>query len=117
MPKHCNHHFPMIFGGEFLAQMDIAAAMLVSRLLNSSTTAQYAVTHKVSCEFTAAAQMGDIIDLWCEIIELRKKGIGVNVKAMRERRGSDQQDCIATANFVFVSKCGENYVHHGLSLE
>ena len=116
LPKHCNHHLPMVFGGEFMAQMDIAAAMLVSKTLADSETATYAVTHKFSCEFSKAAQMGDIIELQCKIVELREKAIIVEVKAMRSKRGSKVSDQVASAKAVFVAKNGEDYVKHGLRL-
>ncbi len=51
LPKHCNHHMPMIFGGHFMAEMDIAAAMLVAKLLVNSTTATHAVTYKYDGTF------------------------------------------------------------------
>lgn len=114
LPKHCNHHIPMIFGGEFMAQMDIAAAMLTAKLLVSSKTATYAVTHKFDGEFMAAAQMGDIIELKCTVTELRKKAIVVLVQANRQKRGEPVSDYIAWAKFVFVSKKDDKFVEHGL---
>ena len=116
LPKHCNHHIPMIFGGEFMAQMDIAAAMLAAKLLVSSKTATHAVTHKFEGEFMAAAQMGDIVQLHCQVSELRKKAIVIMVEAHRQKRGEPMNDYIAWAKFVFVSKNEDKFVEHGLSL-
>ena len=116
LPKHCNHHLPMIFGGEFMAQMDIAAAMLVSKVLLDSEC-DSAVTHKFEGEFLKAAQMGDIIRLECTLIELRKKAIVVQVEAMRRKRLEKEEDLVAKAKFVFVSKKNGEYAHHGLEMK
>lgn len=116
LPKHCNHHMPMIFGGHFMAEMDIAAAILVAKLLTDSTTATYAVTYKYEGTFFAAAQMGDIIELRCKITEVRKRGIGVEVCAYRQKRNQKEVEYIAKSNFVFVSKNGDKFVEHGLTL-
>lgn len=116
LPKHCNHHMPMIFGGHFMAEMDIAAAILVAKLLTDSATATYAVTHKYEGTFFAAAQMGDIIELRCKITEVRKRGIGVEVCAYRQKRSQKEVEYIAKSNFVFVSKNGDKFVEHGLTL-
>jgi acyl-CoA hydrolase len=113
LPKHCNYHIPMIFGGEFFAQMDLAAAMCVSRLLHDSEC-DSAVTHKFSGEFLAAAEMGDIIFLKCEVTELRKKAVVVSVVANREKRTEPGQDLIAKAEFVFVTKKNGIFAHHNL---
>lgn len=103
----------MIFGGEFFAQMDLAAAMCVSRLLHDSEC-DSAVTHKFSGEFLAAAEMGDIIFLRCEVTELRKKAVVVHVSAQREKRAKSGRDVIAIADFVFVTK--KNGVFHAHNL-
>ena len=99
-----------------MAQMDIAAAMLVSNVLLESSTADFAVTHKYEGEFMAAAQLGDIIQLTCEIIEVRKKAIVVSVRAVRQARGSSDKDYIAWSKFVFVSKNDSGFVNHALNL-
>ena len=116
LPKHCNHHMPMIFGGHFMAEMDIAAAMLVAKLLVNSTTATHAVTYKYDGTFFAAAEMGDIVELRCKITEVRKRGIGVEVCAYRQRRNQSILDYVAKSNFVFVSKNGDKFIEHGLTL-
>lgn len=113
LPKHCNYHIPMIFGGEFFAQMDLAAAMCVSRLLHDSEC-DSAVTHKFSGEFLAAAEMGDMIFIRCEVTELRKKAVVVSVTADREKRATPGRDRVAIAEFVFVTKKNGEFCHHGL---
>lgn len=115
LPKHCNYHFPMIFGGAFFAEMDLAAAMTVSRLLHDSEC-DSAVTHKFEGEFLSAAESGDIIFLACEVIELRKKAVVVEVIAKREKRAIKGSDLIAKAKFVFVTKKDGEFHPHGLTL-
>ena len=117
MPKHCNYHIPMIFGGEFLAQIDIAAAMCVAAVVKNSEIATYAVTHKVKCEFLAAAQMGDIIKLTSNLVELRKKSIAIKVVAeTTARNNKDSPKLVALAELVFVTKNGDIFTSHGLSI-
>lgn len=115
MPSDCNYHYPMIFGGAFFAKMDLAAAMTVSRLLHDSEC-DSAVTHKFEGEFLSAAECGDIIFLSCEVIELRKKAVVVEVTAKREKRAKKGQDLIAKAKFVFVTKKNGEFCPHGLTL-
>lgn len=116
MPSDCNYHYPMIFGGAFFAEMDLAAAITVSRLLQDSNC-DSAVTHKFEGEFLSAAECGDIIFLNCEIVELRKKAVVVEVIAKREKRAKKGQDLIAKAKFVFVTKKNGEFCPHGLELE
>ena len=113
LPKHCNYHLPMIFGGEFLAQMDLAAAMCVSRLLHDSEC-DSAVTYEFSGRFLAAAEMGDIIFLKCEVTELRKKAVVVSIVADREKRAEPGRDVVAKAEFVFVTKKDGVFTPHNL---
>jgi acyl-CoA hydrolase len=111
LPKDCNYHIPMIFGGEFFARMDLAAAACVSRLLHDSEC-DSAVTHKFEGEFLAAAEMGDIVFLNCEVIEIRYKSVTVEVTAYREKRATEGQTLIAKAKFVFVTKKNGEFCKH-----
>lgn len=115
MPKHCNYMYPMIFGGAFFSELDLAAASCVGRLLHDSEC-DSAVTHKFSGTFHKAAECGDLIFLECKITQLRIKGIAVNVKAYREKRSERYRDFIAEADFVFVSKKDGQFHPHGLKL-
>lgn len=114
MPSDCNYMFPMIFGGAFFAQMDLAAASCVSRLLHASDC-DSAVTHKFSGTFHAAAQCGDLIFLECTVDSVRKKAIIVSVRAFREKRAQPGRDFIAEAEFVFCSKKDGKFHPHGIS--
>jgi acyl-CoA hydrolase len=115
MPKHCNWMFPMIFGGAFFSELDKCAAMTVNRLLHDSDC-DTAVTHKYEGTFHAPAQSGDIIFLIADVVDLRHKAVVVEVKAYREKRAVRGQDHIADAKFVFVTKKGNEFRNHGLSM-
>ena len=115
LPKHCNYMIPMIFGGHFFSEMDLCAACCVNRLLHDSEC-NSAVTYKFEGTFHAAAEMGDIIFLEAEVIELRHKAISVVVKAYREKRAKPGRDFVAEAKFVFVSKKDGTYQPHGLAM-
>jgi acyl-CoA hydrolase len=115
MPKHCNYHYPMIFGGHLFSELDLAAASCVNRLLHDSEC-NAAVTHKFEGTFHAAAESGDLVFIACEIVELRTKAVTVEVKAEREKRGIPGKDLIAEAKFVFVTKKDGKFHPHGLTL-
>jgi acyl-CoA hydrolase len=98
--------------------MDLCAAVCASNLLRSSIPADNAVTHKIlNLTFHKPTYMGEIIYLYAEVTELRKKAISINVKAYREKRECGVRDFVAEGIFVFISKCGGNYVDHHLTLE
>jgi acyl-CoA hydrolase len=116
MPTQTNYHYPMIFGGAFMAELDKAAAACVSRLLHDSEC-DGAVTFKVlEGIFYAPAQCGDLLFLNAKVIELRHKSVTVMVEAYRERRAKKGQDKIAKFVFVFVTKVGDAFCPHGLRM-
>lgn len=123
MPTDCNYKTPLIFGGAFFSKMDLCAAVCASNLLRSSVSAEYAVTHKVlDLTFHRPTYMGEVIYLFAEVVELRKKAISIKVKAYREQREKEGRDFVAEGTFVFISKGfdslqgKESYVPHLLSL-
>lgn len=117
MPQDLNYMQPMIFGGAFFSKMDLCAACCVSRLLHDSEC-DSAVTHKFEeGVFHAAAELGDLIFIESQIIELRKKAVVLVVKAFREKRAVRGRDFIAQAKFVFVTKKDGKFHPHGLSLD
>lgn len=102
LPKHANYHSPMIFGGEFFAQLDLCAATCVNRFLHDSDC-ETAVTHKAEVTFLAPCYVGDIIFMKARVASTGKKSIVIDVTAERERRQSAERDLVATVKFVFVS--------------
>ena len=115
MPKHCNYMYPMIFGGHFFSEMDLAAASCVNRLLHSSEC-DSAVTYKFEGTYHAAAESGDLIFLYAKVIELRSKAVVVSITAYREKRAEEKRDFIAKAKFVFCTKKQGQFHPHGLTL-
>jgi acyl-CoA hydrolase len=117
MPDQCNYMFPMIFGGAFFSQIDLCAACCVTRLLHDSLLADSSVTYKVlDLTFHRAAECGDIIFMEADVVELRHKSVTVAIKAYREKRAKPGREFIADATFVFVTKKGDEFVNHGLSM-
>lgn len=116
MPADCNYHFPMVFGGAVMSQLDLCAAACVNRLLHDSEC-DSAVTYKVlDGIFYLACEAGDLVFMRAEIVELRSTAIVVHVTAEREKRNSPKRDAAASFKFVFVSKKGGKYWPHGLKL-
>lgn len=120
-PRHANCMSPMIFGGAFFSELDLAAAMCVHRLLYDSATCETAVTHKFEGTFHKPCYLGDLIFLKAEIISLGKKSVVVEVRAYREK--GPERELVADAKFVFVTitaKGPENaplpYQPHGLTM-
>jgi len=120
LPSHTNHHFPLIFGGAFFSELDIAAYSCVRQLLFDSEC-DNAVTYKFTGEFIKPSFLGDIIYIECEITEMRFKTISVNVNAFREPSPTENVESnerihVAKADFVFVTMKGGEYVNHNLTL-
>lgn len=120
MPEHCNYRFPQIFGGAFIAKLDLCAAAACSELLQfSDSSCDNAVTYKVlELTFHKAAQLGDQIFMEAEIVELRDNAIVVQVEAYRQPRDVKYPTRIhtASARFVFVTLEGTRYTPHRLKL-
>lgn len=116
LPRQCNWHYPMIFGGAFLAELDLCAFTAVSRLLHDSEC-DTAVTYKVlEVTFHRAAEAGEIVFLEAEIVDMRHRSVTVQVKAYRERQALSGRDFIAEAKFVFVTKKNGEFHPHGLTM-
>jgi len=121
-PKHCNHYGEIIFGGEFMAQLDLAAAHCVRKILDSKpedSEANGAVTHKAAFEFLKPAYRGDYLTIKAHVFSLGKKSIEIKVDAFRGK------EHIATSSFVFITIRNEKvnshpvylpYVEHKLEL-
>ena len=120
LPTQCNHKFPLIFGGAFFSQLDLAAACCVRQLLHY-TNCDNAVTFKYNGTFHAPSFLGDMIYITAEVTEVRLKTISVRVEAYKEAHPTEEikepkREHVATADFVFVTMLGDKYVNHGLSL-
>ena len=115
MPKDLNY-MGIIFGGAFMSQLDLAAATLVNRAVRISPNVDKAVTYKFEVEFSKPCFEGDIVTIKSEIVEVRKKAIGIKLKAYRESRTDSEKELVAVCNTVFVTMNENNYVNHGLEL-
>ena len=115
LPKHTNYMYPLIFGGAFMAELDLCAATLANRMVKKSPSVNNAVTHKANFEFIAPSYSGDVIIMKAEVTELRKKAVVVKVIAHREPRGSEVLEKVAAAEFVFVTRKDDKYKDHFLS--
>ncbi|MBS1722500.1 MAG: hypothetical protein JSS66_05775 [Armatimonadetes bacterium] len=120
MPEHCNYRLPQIFGGAFMAQLDLCAASACTELLQfSDSPCDNAVTYKVlELTFHKAAQLGDIVFMEATVVELRNNAIVVQVEAYRQPREDKFPERIhaATSKFVFVTLKGDKYHPHRLEL-
>ena len=95
-PKHCNNLKDLIFGGAFMAELDLAAAHCVRKALVGSELSN-AVTHKAEFEFKKPAYVGDFLEIEAKVESLGTKSISVNVTATRGT------ELIAVAKFVFIT--------------
>ena len=121
LPKHANHHTPLMFGGHFFSEMDLCAVSCVELFLKDSKTCDSAVTHQFSGEFFKPPYVGDLIYLKAEIVETRKKSIRLIVEARR-----NDEELIAKVEFVYISIENSNtienkpeflpYKDHGMKL-
>lgn len=101
-PKHCNHLKELIFGGAFMAEMDLAAAHCVRlALFDTENGVKNAVTHKASFTFLKPSYVGDLLEFEANIISMGKKSLTVEVKVRRNR--NRVFDNIAVGEFVFIT--------------
>ena len=120
MPTDCNYMTPLIFGGEFFARMDLAAAGLVKQVLQyNDTPADNAVTYVFDGQFHGPSYLGDQIDLYAHLVSLGNTSVKVQVTAYRTPHTikNPARKHVATANFVFVTRKGEEYVPHNLKFD
>lgn len=125
MPDMCNFRFPQIFGGAFMAQIDLCAATCATRLLQfSDSPCNNAVTYKITAPdgkdglvFHKPSQLGDLITLEAEVIALRNNSITVKINGYKQSRLEKYPEKIlcVEAYFVFVTLQDDKYRPHGLS--
>lgn len=116
MPANTNY-MNIIFGGYFMSQLDLAAAVVVNRAVRYSETADKAVTHKFNVEFCKPSYTGDIITIYSVIFSVGKKSIVVKQKAYKETRSDSAKVLVAVTETVFVTMNENNYVNHQLEIK
>ena len=100
-----------------MGELDLCAATLVNKLVKKSRPADSAVTHKAEFTFHGPSYAGDVIYMEAEVVELRHKAIKVKVESYREPRDEDKRYHVATSTFVFVTRKGDKYINHNLTME
>ena len=119
LPKHCNYQQPLIFGGALFSEMDLCAAVVAEKAVDHTPMVDNAVTHKVNdLVFKAPSFQGDLITLFGELDHFGQgTSLSIFVTAYRRARGdfnSDEPTLVAEAEFIFVTRSGDQYVNHGL---
>lgn len=97
---------PIIFGGKFMAQLDLCAAQCVRRCLQANNSpCRQAVTHQMNFKFLQPCYVGDTIDMVAEITGARNKSIAGQVTAYRLNPDSPELEGVkvAEAQFVFIT--------------
>lgn len=125
----CNHISQLVFGGAFMAEIDLTCANACTKVLGDSKTAHQSVTHKMNFNFVAPSWQGDVIQIRAKAWPSGPKSISVIFKAVRVKTGnsnynSDSQDIVAEGDAVFISIAEDfsknsklKYALHGLPLE
>ncbi len=131
MPEHTNYRSPLIFGGAFMAKMDLAAAERIALFFratykerkqyaeqNGTSLVDNAVTHTIDkCIFYAPSFLGDIIQLETKIFKAQRRHIWVHVRAFRVPRNPEepvQTNPLAEMTLSFVTQQGEVYAAHNI---
>lgn len=118
MPKHCNYLGDMIFGGELLSQMDIAAAMAVRRAMYNCEHKKAVTVRVTNVNFMVAALVGDLIQLEATVDEVTNRTLIVHVYGWREKQGTGVREKICYGEFTFCAISDNRMpVRHNLTLE
>ena len=120
-PQHTNMHYPMVFGGIMMGEMDLTAAECVRKvLLENSKDYLSAVTVAVNnIVFYVGAEVGDMIRFEAEVVKLGIKRIELHVEGYRLLPNS-RIEHICKGDFVFVTKDNPHAskgIAHGLKLD
>ena len=94
-PQHCNHRGVLIFGGAFLAELDLTAAFTTKNFLDSYDSPFEAVTHKFGeTTFRKPTYVGDLLTLVGEVTEAKGKHICLSLKAYRKEKLIAETTCV-----------------------
>src|SRR5690349_16457707 len=82
MPEHCNFRFPQIFGGAFMAQLDLCAHTCCTDLLQfSDSPCDNAATYKVlELTFHLPCGLGDEIHMDASVVSMKDNSVVVHVE-------------------------------------
>jgi len=115
MPPDTNY-MDIIFGGFFMAKLDIAAATVVTRAVRFSEICDKAVTHKFEVEFVKPCFVGDIVTIHSRIDYIGRKSIIVKQLAHKETREDATKIIVASSTAIFVTMNGNQFLNHELEL-
>lgn len=96
------NYFGTLFGGKVLAEMDIAAAKAVRRLLYNTGCDGAATVSVDRVDFKRPAFLGDIIEMEAQITSLGSSSIKIRVDVTKED-SLGNIDRICNAEFTFVA--------------
>lgn len=118
MPKHLNY-MGIIFGGDYMAEIDKACAVCVNEAVQRSRTCDKAVTFKFYTEFAGPSHEGDVIYIKTKIEEVRKKTIKVSFKGYSQPREKlwKVKELTSAGWAVFVTMHENHYINHELKLK
>ena len=101
-----------LFGGKVLAEMDIAAANTVRRLLYNLEYDTIVTASLDKVDFIAPGVLGDIIEMRSKLISVGRTSLGINVIVQKEdTKGKTTLICEAKFTFV-VLKNGKPLPHN-----
>ena len=88
-----------IFGGWLMAQMDLAASNLASRV-----AAGRAVTIAVDAmSFLKPVKVGDVVSLYADLEATGRSSMRIHVEAWRRNRYGSEEAKVTEATFTFVA--------------
>lgn len=88
-----------VFGGWLLAQMDLAAGSIATKLAKG----RCATVAIDSMQFLNPVHVGDEVSIYARIEKTGKTSITMQVEAWRRRRDQDDREKVTNADFTFVA--------------
>lgn len=99
------NYFGTLFGGKVLAEMDIAAAKAVRRLLYNTNCDGAATVSIDKVDFRKPGKLGDLVEITAEITRLGRTSIHLFVLVNKEDdTGKVENICEATFTFVALKE-------------
>jgi acyl-CoA hydrolase len=103
-PHHCNH-LGTLFGGQALAWMDKAAFLVSSRYSGCTTV----TTRSEGIDFKAPICLGDTVEIVAGVRKVGRSSMTVEVKLLRDAKGSEEQIVATMGRFVMVAVDGAGH--------
>jgi acyl-CoA thioesterase YciA len=101
MPMDLNPH-GTLFGGKMLELLDTAGSML---LLSTFKTTNFVTVEMQNVFFLSSPKLGDLLNFYAEIIELKKASVWIRLVALNETVGGESKRVIdSEIRFAFMDK-------------